>query len=310
VWYESDGKIEFFGRTDRQVKVRVFRVEMSEIEAVLCQHSGVQHAAVVVREETPGDKRIIAYVVQNPAYCGNDAYSSEGSRDLELMSQWQAVWDETYNQRSPDENDPIFNTSGFISSYTGHAVPAEEVREWVEQAVSKVVARRPQRVLEIGCGAGLLLFRIAPHCTRYLGADFSPVALRGRQKLSGFIVPQAELQERAADDFMGIERHSFDGVVLHSVVQYFPNIDYLMRVLEGAVQATAPGGFIYIGDVRSLPLLEAFHTSVELYRAPLSLSASALQRQVQRRLAQEKELVLDPAFFIFFKRYLPQISHV
>jgi acyl-CoA synthetase (AMP-forming)/AMP-acid ligase II len=311
VRYRPDGNIEFLGRADRQVKVRGFRVELSEIEAVLCQHSGVQDAAVVVREETPGDMRIMAYVVQDPAYCGNDAYSSEGSRDSELMSQWQAVWDETYNQRSPDENDPIFNTSGFISSYTGHAVPAEEVREWVEQAVSKVVARRPQRVLEVGCGAGLLLFRIAPHCTRYLGADFSPVALRHvRQQLAGFNIPQAELQERAADDFMGIERHSFDAVVLHSVAQYFPNIYYLMRVLEGAVQATAPGGFIYIGDVRSLPLLEAFHTSVELYRAPLSLSASALQQQVQRRLAQEKELVLDPAFFTALKRYLPQISHV
>ena len=61
----------------------------------------------------------------------------------------------------------------------------------MEQAVSKVVARRPQHVLEIGCGAGLLLFRIAPHCTRYLGADFSPVALRHvRQQLADFNIPK------------------------------------------------------------------------------------------------------------------------
>lgn len=309
--YLPDGNIEFIGRTDRQVKVRGFRVELSEIEAVLRQYSGVQNGAVVVREETPGDKRLVAYVVQNPAYCGNDTYSSEPSRSLELVPQWQSVWDETYNRRSPDENDPIFNTSGFVSSYTGRAIPAEEVREWVEQAVSKVVAQRPQNVLEIGCGAGLLLFRIAPHCIHYLGADFSPVALRCvRQQLAGLNIPQVELQERAADDFTGIQRHSFDAVVLHSVAQYFPSIDYLMRVLEGAVQATAPGGFIYIGDVRSLPLLEAFHTSVEMHRAPLSLAASALRRQVQRRLTQEKELVLDPAFFTALKRYLPEISHV
>ena len=309
--YLPDGNIEFNGRIDRQVKVRGFRVELSEIETVLCQHAGVQDAAVVVREETPGDKQLVAYVVQNPAYCGNDEFSSEPSRGLELVPQWQTVWDETYKNSASDENDPIFNTSGFVSSYTRRAIPAEEVREWVEQAVSKVVARRPQQVLEIGCGAGLLLFRIAPHCTRYLGTDFSPVALRCvRQQLAGFNLPHVDLQERAADDFTGIERQSFDAVVLHSVVQYFPSIDYLLRVLEGAVQATAPGGFIYIGDVRSLPLLEAFHTSVELYRAPLSLSASALQRQVQRRLTQENELVLDPVFFAALERYLPQISHV
>jgi amino acid adenylation domain-containing protein len=309
--YLPDGNIEFIGRTDRQVKVRGFRIELSEIEAVLRQHSGVQHVAVVVQEDTPGDKRLVAYVVQDPTYCGNDKYSSESSWGLELVPQWQTVWDETYNLRPPNESNPIFNTSGFVSSYTGRAIPVEEVREWVEQAVSKVVARRPQQVLEIGCGAGLLLFRIAPHCTRYLGADFSPVALRYvGQQLKEVKIPHAELQERAADDFTGIERHSFDAVVLHSVVQYFPSIDYLMRVLEGAVQATAPGGFIYIGDVRSLPLLEAFHTSVELYRAPMSLSTLALRRQVQRRLAREKELVLDPALFTALKLCLPQISHV
>jgi len=53
-------------------------------------------------------------------------------------------------------------------------------------------------------------------------------------------------------------------------LQYFPSLDYLLCVLEGAVRAVAPGGFIFIGDVRSLPLLSAFHASVQLYQAPNS----------------------------------------
>ena len=61
-------------------------------------------------------------------------------------------------------------------------------------------------------------------------------------------------------------------MILNSVVQYFPSIEYLVRVLEGAVQAVAEGGYIFVGDVRSLPLLEAFHTSVELQRASAALS--------------------------------------
>jgi len=55
-------------------------------------------------------------------------------------------------------------------------------------------------------------------------------------------------------------------------VQYFPSLDYLLRVLEGAVRAVAPGGFIFIGDVRSLPLLSAFHASVQLYQADPTLT--------------------------------------
>ena len=71
----------------------------------------------------------------------------------------------------------------------------------------------------------------------------------------------------AADDFTGIPEGWFDLVVINSVVQYFPGVDYLLRVLDGATAALAPGGTLFVGDVRSLPLLEAFHASVELAQA-------------------------------------------
>jgi amino acid adenylation domain-containing protein len=302
--YLPDGNIVCLGRIDHQVKIRGFRIELGEIEAALRAHPGVKDVVVAAREDEEGDKRLAAYIVASDERGETAAAEPESSQ----VAGWQIIFDETYKNPATT-SDPTFNISSWVSSYTGQPIPEAEMREWVDHTVERIRSLGPRRVLEIGCGTGLLLYRIAPHCEAYLGTDISRTALEELARGVGRL-PQVSLAQRSAEDFTGVEPGSFDTVIINSVAQYFPSVEYLVKVLEGAVRALRPGGRIFLGDPRNLLLLETFAASIELHHAPSWLPVKDLGKKIRKRVAEEKELLLDPGFFQALRRRLPGIARV
>ncbi len=315
----GDGQLDFLGRIDHQVQVRGHRVELGEIEAVLEAQPQVSRAVVLVEPSTSGaEARLVACLVPQL-----EAAGGEGEAQL---SQWQDLFDDLYRGEALDiasASTATFDLVGWESTYTGRAIPEAEMARWLQDTVDGVLALGPGRVLEIGCGTGMVLFRVAPYSgsaassssdkgAAYVGTDISAPVLEQLDRRLAQVpdLPAIELQQRAAHDFSGLPLAGFDTVVLNSVAQYFPSVHYLAEVLEGAVAVTRDGGAVFVGDLRSLPLLDAFHASVTLFRADDDVPVATLRRQLEQRRLQENELAVDPAFFFALAEHLPRLRAV
>ncbi|MGH6820721.1 MAG: methyltransferase, partial [Methylocella sp.] len=306
--YRPDGAIEYLGRLDHQVKIRGFRIELAEIERTLEQHPAIEQVAVLAIPDKRGDKQLVAYLVADSKTVEKLAEQADTQEHVAI---WQTVYEETYREPAVLE-DPTFNISGWKSSYTGLPIPEPEMREWVDLTVARILALQPRHVLEIGCGTGMLLARIAPHCAEYVGLDFSATALEHIRSMRHSVpgLDCIRLLQRGADELDDFEASSFDTIIINSVVQHFPDLNYLLRVLKKATRLIRAGGSLFVGDVLNLNLLETFHTSVQVHRAQDADTATQLRRRIHQQRILEKDLQFVPDFFVALRETIPEISRV
>lgn len=295
---------------DKSSQLTVTQRQLEEIEQILLQYPSVRENVVIVREDKPGDKQRVAYLV---ATLQGDALPDDIEHlHQEQIDSWQFLYEDYYSEVSSP--DPSFNIIGWNSTYTGKQLPDEDMREYVGQTVFAILALNPKDILEIGCGSGLLMYRLVPHCHSYVGTDLSHSALdrleKSKAQLSIPGLQQARFLIQSAEDFTGFAENSIDTVVINSVVQYFPSIDYFVKVITGLLKRVRPGGAIFIGDVRDLALLKAYYASVQVYKAESDITALELKQRIHQQFLLQQELAVAPAFFSALKEVFPQITSV
>jgi microcystin synthetase protein McyA len=184
--------------------------------------------------------------------------------------------------------------------------------EWVEATVQQMLALRSRRILEIGAGLGLLLFRVAPTCEVYWATDICEgvVDFLTRHVRADRSLDHVKLIHAQASEIGNLPEGYFDQIVVSSVIQYFPSPHYLLDVLTKAARALRPGGIIFLGDVRNLDLLESFHRSVLMAQSPPTETIGTLRANLRRRVEGDTELAVAPGFWHAIRPMLPQITGV
>ncbi len=141
-----DGNIDYLGRIDHQVKLRGFRIELGEIETVLLEHPAVEQVVVVVREDTPGDKRLVAYVVAAPAFRLDFAVLRNSVKERLPEYMVPVAWVEmpslplTPNGKVDRKNLPApeYQRAELAAEYQEARTPAEEVMAGIWAEVLKL----------------------------------------------------------------------------------------------------------------------------------------------------------------------------
>ncbi|MFA6947338.1 MAG: phosphopantetheine-binding protein, partial [Pedobacter sp.] len=189
----------------------------------------------------------------------------------------------------------------------------EEVEEWLKQSVDRIKALNARNVMEVGCGAGQLVFELAPISESFIATDYADTAIEKLKEKLG-AEPEKWKNARAitapADDFSFVKEGSLDLVIINGVVQYFPDAAYLVKVIDHASKAIKHGGCIYIGDMQGKSTLPMYHAFDQLNRTDEHLSISEFKKICDRRVRLEDELVADPGFFYKLPELIPAISGV
>ena len=305
-----DGNIEYQGRLDDQVKVRGYRIELGEVETVLHQCDLVSDAVVLAREDKSGAKQLVAYVVPNwPALksCERELYSRR-------VMNWKEVYENQYEKNDlNDKDDPEFNTSCWTDSFKGGPIAREEMSEWLQDIVQLILKENPQRVLDIGCGTGLIYFQLANKVSRYVGLDFSKASIDYIGQIitrGGKNYCDTRLEVCEANEIHLGKEEQIDTVIINSVIQYFPGEEYLNDVIQKSIKTLSQPGRIIIGDVRDHRLLNCFTARLLLQKLPHSLNVQEFRWAIDQEVLNEDELCFSPEYFYRLQTRFPEISHI
>ncbi|EHA25438.1 non-ribosomal peptide synthetase [Aspergillus niger ATCC 1015] len=311
-----DGQLEYIGRLDGQVKIRGFRVETEEIEHVLRSSGLVGNAAVLFQQPDDYEARLVAFVtlLKEGDNQGPMDETTRCRRERESEQAWKQIFSEVTYDSQIDPRDAGRDFSGWKSMYDGTDIDKKEMGEWLNDTITTLLnGAPPGNVVEIGTGSGMVLFNIANDLQTYVGlepvqsiVEFVKTMI---DKVDPTLASKVQLHVGSASDLDKISSNivSPDLVVVNSVAQYFPSAEYLSRLILELLRKHQ-AKTLFFGDIRSYALYAQFQVTKALHGKG-ETSPEYIRQSMEDTVANETELLIDPAFFTSLAARFPCLIH-
>ena len=221
---------------------------------------------------------------------------------------WGKLFDISY-QKMESRKNSTKSTEVWKSSYDNSFIPKEEMVEWLNNSISRIkkLLNKDSKVLEIGSGNGLIFESIIDHVNKYVGTDIADKGLNliAKCKKGKLNKDKIELYKIDALNIDKLSDQKFDLIIINSVAQYFPGLDYMFNVIKKLEQFTGRNSHIFLGDIRSYELQKLFYFDIIKKKFPkisntdLINKMSSLEKRENETFYQIKLFKLFPNFFNF-----------
>lgn len=311
-----DGLIEYFGRSDGQIKVNSQRVELEEIEHVLRSHKSVADAATVLQEEEGCDAQLVGFISLQKSSA--EVYVQNTEQESGNESEQVDSWEELFNNDTYDNLDNLPSISvgrdfvGWSSMYTGSDIDTGEMNEWLDDTIKSIInGSTALDVLELGSGSGMILFNLASDFNSYVGIEPTEKAInwvnRSARAIPG-LADKIYLHKGAATDISQLGLISPNIVIVNSVAQYFPSNEYLLKIITDILRLKSVAT-IFFGDIRSYAMYKEFQVTKALFLHGNKVSKEDVRHTMSDTEQSEIELLVDPSFFTALPTQFPELIY-
>ena len=176
-----------------------------------------------------------------------DAHDILGLVEAENKQMNVELW-EYFGDKAHDD----ITGGGWFNSYNGEAFSREEMNEYRDNAVDKLIPylNKEKNVLEIGCASGITMFALADRVKSYVGIDLNQVILNKNQDICDKEeITNIKMYPSFAHEIDQLEEGDFDIIIINSVIQNFNGHNYLREVLDKSIEKLNVNGIIFLGDL-------------------------------------------------------------